>query len=156
MANELLYQVEVQYLLYDSTLIIINVFLERSKSCSPRKKGTRICENCFTEFEKNWKSHNIRKVVKAKPNIPPARFVDGSKGDTFELENSGLIPKYIYKKNYGKTPKYIKKFQKERENAEKKRFLEEEEEKLKELKSGFVSQEEREELLHVSHMRIKY
>lgn len=67
-----------------------------------------------------------------------------------------MIPKYIYKKNYGKIPKYIKKFQKERENAEMMKLHEETERKSRQARNGYVSQEEREELLHVRRNKIIY
>ncbi|KAG7231246.1 hypothetical protein INR49_012077 [Caranx melampygus] len=41
------------------------------------------------------------------PKTPQPTFVDTNKGHRQPLENSGLVPKYIKKKDYGQVPKYI-------------------------------------------------
>ncbi|KFO35087.1 Enkurin [Fukomys damarensis] len=40
---------------------------------------------------------------------PKPVYVDKRTGDKHDLETSGLLPKYIHKKDYGVTPEYISK-----------------------------------------------
>ncbi|KAF7649204.1 hypothetical protein LDENG_00145430 [Lucifuga dentata] len=41
------------------------------------------------------------------PKMPQPIYVDTKRGDKHLLENSGLVPKYINKKDYGEIPEYL-------------------------------------------------
>lgn len=45
------------------------------------------------------------KTMKTIRKVP--RYVDSRWGDTHDLKPSGLMPTYVYQKNYGKLPKYL-------------------------------------------------
>lgn len=52
------------------------------------------------------------------PKKPVANYADTRNGTIHELEPSGLTPKYLHKKEYGKTPVYIQKRREEEERAQ--------------------------------------
>ena len=52
------------------------------------------------------------------PKKPEKKFVDTRGGATHPLEASGLTPKYVNKKEYGKTPAYLEKRKAEVERAQ--------------------------------------
>lgn len=60
--------------------------------------------------EKNFKLQNIQNIknIKPKGTIVP-KYVDKERGDIHELRKSGIIPEYVYNKNFGKIPIYIMK-----------------------------------------------
>ncbi|XP_041670679.1 enkurin isoform X2 [Cheilinus undulatus] len=57
------------------------------------------------------------KTAAAVPVKPPPTSVDTSKGHKQLLENSGLIPKYIKKKDYGEVPEYLQQRKEEERRA---------------------------------------
>ncbi|XP_072751713.1 enkurin-like [Anoplolepis gracilipes] len=61
----------------------------------------------FVTREKNFVKHNILRVKRSYPVEPKQRFVDTRYGNTNDLRNSGLLPIYVHKKNYGKVPQFI-------------------------------------------------
>ncbi|CAL1597462.1 unnamed protein product [Knipowitschia caucasica] len=77
---------------------------------------------------------------------PKPISVDGHKGHREELENSGLVPKYIKKKDFGKVPVYLL-----RHNAEKQKAQEEYDNYVKEQREKQamkqLSEEERLDIL---------
>ncbi|NWV51909.1 ENKUR protein, partial [Daphoenositta chrysoptera] len=99
-----------------------------------------------TRIKKNFINENAVAVIKGVPKKPRPFCVDTRQGDKYPLEPSGLVPKYIKKKNYGVTPKYVT-----RRNEEMKREEEEREasvlEQLKKKAMKTLSEEERTNIL---------
>ncbi|NWH64285.1 ENKUR protein, partial [Geococcyx californianus] len=98
------------------------------------------------QIKKNFINTNAVAAVTALPKKPQPISVDRRQGDKYLLETSGLVPKYIKKKDYGVTPKYVtekkenlKRAQKEREAS----ILEH----LKKTAMKQLSDEERKSLL---------
>ncbi|XP_070584335.1 enkurin isoform X2 [Erythrolamprus reginae] len=56
---------------------------------------------------RNFINTNASNAIVAVPKKPLPVYVDRSKGDRFLLETSGLVPKYLKKKDYGVIPKYV-------------------------------------------------
>ena len=56
---------------------------------------------------KNFINTNAVENIMSVPKKPAANFADTRVGSTHPLEPSGLTPKYIKKKEYGKTPGYL-------------------------------------------------
>ncbi|NXN41809.1 ENKUR protein, partial [Rhinoptilus africanus] len=59
------------------------------------------------QSKKNFINTNAVAAITALPKKPQPIYVDSRQGDKYLLETSGLVPKYIKKKDYGVTPKYI-------------------------------------------------
>ncbi|NXI03927.1 ENKUR protein, partial [Pachycephala philippinensis] len=97
-------------------------------------------------IKKNFINKNAVAVIRGVPKKPQPFCVDTRQGDKYPLEPSGLVPKYIKKKNYGVTPKYVT-----RRNEEMKREEEEYEasvlEQLKKKAMKTLSEEERTNIL---------
>ncbi|XP_048150816.1 enkurin isoform X2 [Corvus hawaiiensis] len=97
-------------------------------------------------IKKNFIIKNAVAVIRGVPKKPRPFCVDTRQGDKYPLEPSGLVPKYIKKKNYGVTPKYVT-----RRNEEIKREEEEYEasvlEQLKKKAMKTLSDEERTNIL---------
>ncbi|XP_024939462.1 enkurin [Cephus cinctus] len=55
----------------------------------------------------NFPKQNIINVKKSKAKQPRMRYVDTRFGDAHDLVPSGLLPSYLYRKDYGKPPKYV-------------------------------------------------
>jgi len=56
---------------------------------------------------KNFITSNAVENIMSVPKKPEKKYVDTRKGDKNHLEPSGLEPKYIHKKEFGKTPEYL-------------------------------------------------
>ncbi|KAG8443278.1 hypothetical protein GDO86_011903 [Hymenochirus boettgeri] len=56
---------------------------------------------------KNFIKTNVAEAVMAVTKKPQPTLVDTKRGDKQLLETSGLVPKYLNKKDYGETPEYI-------------------------------------------------
>ncbi|CAK6432822.1 unnamed protein product [Pipistrellus nathusii] len=67
---------------------------------------------------KNFINTNAADVIMGVAKKPKPIYVDKRTGDKHDLENSGLVPKYINKKDYGITPEYICKRNEEVKNAQ--------------------------------------
>ncbi|XP_008147089.1 enkurin [Eptesicus fuscus] len=67
---------------------------------------------------KNFINTNAADVIMGVAKKPKPIYVDKRTGDKHDLENSGLVPKYINKKDYGVTPEYICKRNEEVKNAQ--------------------------------------
>ncbi|XP_043945770.1 enkurin [Protopterus annectens] len=59
------------------------------------------------QTKKNFLHSNAAETIMAVPKMPQPIFVDTKKGDKHPLETSGLVPKYLKKKDYGKVPNYL-------------------------------------------------
>ncbi|XP_013027492.2 enkurin [Anser cygnoides] len=98
------------------------------------------------QSKKNFINTNAVAAITGLPKKPQPIYVDRRQGDKYLLETSGLVPKYIKKKDYGITPKYVT-----RRTEEMKRAQKEHEthvlEYLKEKAMKQLSDEERENLL---------
>ncbi|KAM5340783.1 enkurin isoform 1-T1 [Glossophaga mutica] len=70
------------------------------------------------QSEKNFVSSNAADVIMGVAKKPKPIYVDKRTGDKHDLETSGLVPKYINKKDYGVTPEYICKRNEEIKNAQ--------------------------------------
>ena len=57
--------------------------------------------------DKNYITTNAVENIVSVPKKPAANFADTKDGAIHPLEDSGLTPKYVKKKNYGKTPHYL-------------------------------------------------
>ncbi|XP_065587649.1 enkurin [Cyrtonyx montezumae] len=75
------------------------------------------------QSKKNFIKTNAVAAIKGLPKKPQHIYVDRRQGDKYLLDTSGLVPKYMKKKDYGVTPKYVirrseemKKAQEEYEN----------------------------------------
>ncbi|XP_026148691.1 enkurin [Mastacembelus armatus] len=58
------------------------------------------------------------RTTTAVPMRPQPTYVDSKKGHKQHLENSGLVPKYIKKKDYGEVPEYLHKRNEEEQRAQ--------------------------------------
>ncbi|XP_050008581.1 enkurin isoform X2 [Alexandromys fortis] len=97
---------------------------------------------------KNFINTNAADVIMGVAKKPKPIYVDKRTGDKHDLETSGLVPKYINKKDYGVTPEYIckrnedvKKAQEEYDN-----YIQE---NLKKAAMKRLSDEEREAVLQL-------
>ncbi|XP_026699495.1 enkurin [Athene cunicularia] len=59
------------------------------------------------QSKKNFINANAVAAVTGLPKKPQPICVDRRQGDKYLLETSGLVPKYIKKKDYGVIPKYV-------------------------------------------------
>uniref|UniRef100_A0A8C6PGS2 Enkurin, TRPC channel interacting protein n=1 Tax=Nothobranchius furzeri TaxID=105023 RepID=A0A8C6PGS2_NOTFU len=89
----------------------------------------------------------------AVPVKPTPASVDSRKGDKQLLEQSGLVPKYVLKQDYGEVPAYLQKRREEetKTQEEYERFIAEQKEQ--EAKKR-LSEEERQSILKVSYPTI--
>ncbi|NWS67723.1 ENKUR protein, partial [Crotophaga sulcirostris] len=71
------------------------------------------------QSKKNFINTNVVAAVTALPKKPQPVSVDRRQGDKYLLETSGLVPKYIKKKDYGVTPKYVTKKKEDQKKAQK-------------------------------------
>ncbi|KAH1176879.1 enkurin isoform X1 [Mauremys mutica] len=98
------------------------------------------------QSKKNFINTNAANVIMGVAKKPQPICVDTRQGNKYLLETSGLVPKYINKKDYGLTPKYVIK-----RNEEVKRAQEEYDayvkETLRQKAMKRLSDEERESLL---------
>lgn len=56
---------------------------------------------------KNFVTTNAVENIMSVPKKPEKKFVDTRAGTTHNLDPSGLTPKYVNKKDFGKTPMYL-------------------------------------------------
>ncbi|KAM8973420.1 enkurin [Pelodytes ibericus] len=98
------------------------------------------------QSNKSFIKTNVAEAVMAVPKKPQHVYVDSKRGDKHRLDISGLVPKYIKRKDFGSTPEYLVK-----RNEELKKAQEAYEAYVKEhLKTGAmkqISNEERETVL---------
>ncbi|NXM76298.1 ENKUR protein, partial [Serilophus lunatus] len=59
------------------------------------------------QIKKDFINKNAIAVIKGVPKEPRPFCVDTRQGDKYLLGPSGLVPKYVKKKDYGVTPKYV-------------------------------------------------
>ncbi|NXR23185.1 ENKUR protein, partial [Cinclus mexicanus] len=97
-------------------------------------------------IKQNFINKNALAVIRGEPKKPRHFCVDTRQGDKYLLEPSGLLPKYIRRKNYGVIPKYVT-----QRNEEMKREEEEYQasvlEQLKKKAMKILSEEERTNIL---------
>ncbi|XP_055994356.1 enkurin [Sorex fumeus] len=98
------------------------------------------------QSEKNFISTNVADIIMGVAKKPKPIYVDNRTGDRHNLETSGLIPKYINKKDYGVTPEYIFKRNQEVKKAQEE-YDDYIQECLKKAAMKKVSDEEREAVL---------
>nr|XP_015207455.1 PREDICTED: enkurin isoform X1 [Lepisosteus oculatus] len=98
------------------------------------------------QTKKNFITANAIENIMAVPKKPQPTYVDTRRGDKQPLETSGLVPKFVKKKDYGHTPEYLL-----QRKEEVRRAQEEYDEYVKErLRQGAMkqlSEEERETVL---------
>uniref|UniRef100_A0A6G1RTW3 Enkurin, TRPC channel interacting protein n=1 Tax=Hypotaenidia okinawae TaxID=2861861 RepID=A0A6G1RTW3_9GRUI len=70
------------------------------------------------QSKKNFINANAVAAITGLPKKPQPICVDRRQGDKYLLETSGLVPKYIKKKDYGVTPKYITQRKEEMKRAQ--------------------------------------
>lgn len=67
---------------------------------------------------KNFITQNAVENIMSVPKKPEKNFVDSRKGDRHLLDPSGMEPKYLHKKDFGKTPEYLSRREKEMQRAQ--------------------------------------
>ncbi|KAG7336427.1 hypothetical protein KOW79_001120 [Hemibagrus wyckioides] len=89
---------------------------------------------------------NAMENIMAVPRKPQPAHTHTKHGDTELLENSGLVPKYIRKEDYGQIPQYLTQRQEEVRQAQEEydRYIKE---RMKEGAMKQLSDEERQEIL---------
>ncbi|XP_034986129.2 enkurin-like [Zootoca vivipara] len=88
--------------------------LKRRRNQGMRKPGLNVPERSDhpimgIQSKKDYISSNIAEAIMAVAKKPLRAYVDVRKGDKFLLDDSGLIQRYLHKKDFGVIPKYIKK-----------------------------------------------
>ncbi|KAM6134398.1 enkurin [Pterocles gutturalis] len=71
------------------------------------------------QSKNNFINTNAVAAITGLPKKPQPIYVDRRQGDKYLLETSGLVPKYIKKKEYGVTPKYVIQRNEEMKRAQK-------------------------------------
>ncbi|KAE9525086.1 hypothetical protein AGLY_014500 [Aphis glycines] len=91
---------------------VIRPFVENTKtsiknpvqcSCYPNKPSST------KKNSRNFLRENIVDVIRKVPPLPKHRVQDSRDGHTIILDESGLEPLYVLKKDFGKLPLYIEK-----------------------------------------------
>ncbi|XP_061096766.1 enkurin-like [Conger conger] len=103
------------------------------------------CDNTWmrTQSKKDYVKSNVMDNILSPPRKPQPSYAFTKNGDKQLLENSGLVPKYVNKKDYGQIPEYL-----EQRNVEERRAQEEYDEYVKErLRQGAMKQLSDEERL---------
>ncbi|KAK2147147.1 hypothetical protein LSH36_568g03031 [Paralvinella palmiformis] len=67
---------------------------------------------------KNFITQNAIENIMAVPKKPEKNYADTRKGDKHPLEPSGLEPKFVHKKDFGKTPGYLERRKAELQRAQ--------------------------------------
>uniref|UniRef100_A0A8D1U6M3 Enkurin, TRPC channel interacting protein n=1 Tax=Sus scrofa TaxID=9823 RepID=A0A8D1U6M3_PIG len=100
------------------------------------------------QSEKNFINTNAANVIMGVAKKPKPVYVDKRTGDKHDLETSGLVPKYINKKDYGVTPEYICKRNEEVKKAQEEydNYIQE---NLRKAAMKRLSDEEREAVLQI-------
>ncbi|XP_035211340.1 enkurin-like [Stegodyphus dumicola] len=78
----------------------------------PKKQSTLPClsgslPRLNDKFERNFIKENAVDAIKRPATTPARKTADSRRGDIIDLEDSGLVPKFCLKEEYGKTPKYV-------------------------------------------------
>ncbi|KAF0765835.1 enkurin-like [Aphis craccivora] len=129
-------------------------FVEINKTkCCARKSIQRPCDGATTnaskklptKTRKNIRQTNIIDVIRRVPPLPKHRVQDTRNGHIIVLNEAGLEPTYVSKKNYGKTPSYIVKMYKEKEMAQ---LMETERKRAVKPSLRYLPEDERNELLN--------
>ncbi|XP_044151104.1 enkurin [Bufo gargarizans] len=124
--------------LYDSTGRPPRCLAEEKRPPVPQRTEQPIMG---VQTNKSFITTNVAEAVMAVPKKPQPIYVDTKKGDKHLLETSGLVPKYLKKKDYGSTPEYLAK-----RNEEVRRAQEEYDAYVKErLRMGAMKQLSEEE-----------
>ncbi|XP_032090509.1 enkurin-like [Thamnophis elegans] len=71
--------------------------------------------------EKNFVTTNAAEAIMAVAKKPLHACVDQRRGDKFLMDRSGLVQRFIKKKDFGVTPKYIQRWKKEAVDVRKER-----------------------------------
>ncbi|KAG9340099.1 hypothetical protein JZ751_022022, partial [Albula glossodonta] len=96
-----------------------------------------------TPSKNNFVKSNAVDNILSAPRRPQACYAFTKNGDKQPLETSGLVPKYVHKKDYGQTPEYL-----QQRKEEERRAQEEYDEYVKErLRQGAMKQLSDEERL---------
>ncbi|KAM6215828.1 enkurin isoform 2-T2 [Rhynchocyon petersi] len=115
----------------------------------PRKPPVpRRCEHPIMGIQsgKNFINTNAADIIMGMAKKPKPIYVDKRTGDKHDLETSGLVPKFINKKDYGVTPEYICKRNEELKKAQEE-YDHYVQEKLRKAAMKRLSDEEREAVL---------
>ncbi|XP_063062235.1 enkurin [Engraulis encrasicolus] len=93
-------------------------FEEMMKPRKPRVPSKSDKPLMGIQTKKDFVKTNAFENIMAVPKKPQPTYVDTKKGDKFPLETSGLVPKYLKKKDYGQTPEYLLQRQEEVKRAQ--------------------------------------
>ncbi|XP_066540095.1 enkurin [Hoplias malabaricus] len=104
--------------------------------------------NVGAHTKKNFVTSNAVENILAVPRKPQPAYTDTKHGDKQLLENSGLVPKYIKKKDYGQTPEYLQQMREEvrREQEEYDRYVKD---RMREGAMKQLPEKERQNILQV-------
>ncbi|CAL8399056.1 unnamed protein product [Arctogadus glacialis] len=67
---------------------------------------------------KDFVKTNVMETTMSEPRKPKPIYADTKRGHRQLLEDSGLVPKYIQKKDYGETPEYLNQRREEVQQAQ--------------------------------------
>ncbi|XP_055844637.1 enkurin [Episyrphus balteatus] len=76
-----------------------------SKELPPIPKKENKHENASNEV--NFIKKNIKRVKTATPQRVTPKYVDTAVGERHNLDGTGLVPKHVLSKKFGKTPTYL-------------------------------------------------
>ncbi|XP_062848080.1 enkurin isoform X1 [Trichomycterus rosablanca] len=99
------------------------------------------------QTKRNFVKTNVIENVMAVPCKPQPAYTDTKCGDKQMLENSGLVPKYIMKKDYGQSPEYLQQRREEVRRAQE-QYDNYVKERMKEGAMKQLSDIERQNILH--------
>ncbi|KAI1891351.1 hypothetical protein AGOR_G00142910 [Albula goreensis] len=71
-----------------------------------------------TPSKNNFVKSNAVDNILSAPRRPQACYAFTKNGDKQPLEASGLVPKYVHKKDYGQTPEYLQQRKEEERRAQ--------------------------------------
>ncbi|XP_050442625.1 enkurin [Adelges cooleyi] len=141
---------------------VVRPFVEKTKVTRPKSSleemaEKKIAEGCEkiprkplpdpneNKIRKNIKQINMVDVIRKVPPLTKHRVQDTRNGHIIVLDEAGLEPTYVSKKNFGKTPVYILKMYKEKEKA---RIMENERIKAIKPPLRYIPEHERNKLLN--------
>ena len=99
---------------------------------------------------RNFVEKNALNAMISEPsNLEDPQFVDAPGGNKQSLKQSGMVPKHIEKKDFGKVPTYIKKIKKAQVDDQK-RWEHDQQEIVRRREMMKLQNEERDTILQVN------
>ncbi|KAJ8278093.1 hypothetical protein GJAV_G00083740 [Gymnothorax javanicus] len=147
-------------LLENSGLLPKFVNKRGSDSITPFKEENLKKMPMSTRSDNSWKRPQTKKdfiksnaidIINSQPRKPQAASVLTKNGDVQLLENSGLLPKFVNKKDYGQIPEYMK----QRKEMEREQEEHEKQERLRQEGLQVMLEEERLSILQWLKMNLE-